>query len=91
MRDSRGVGRGGRVRRGGPARRYSAHARLLTVREITDAYGIPRGTVSSWVARGHLKPFARQGGRTRLYRESDVLACERDRARTCGSERSAAP
>lgn len=59
-------------------RRGRAHRRLLRWDEIETTHGIPRGTLKSWVSRGHISARARQG-RTHLYLEADVLRCQRDR------------
>ncbi len=58
-----------------------AHGRLLRWDEIERDHGIPRGTLKSWVRRGHLTYFAK-AGRTHLYLEADVLRCQAAREET---------
>lgn len=55
-----------------------AHGRLLRWDEIEQEHGIPRGTLKSWVRRGHLTHLATQG-RTHLFLEADVLRCQAER------------
>lgn len=62
-----------------------AHGRLLRWDEIERDHGIPRGTLKSWVSRGHLRRFATEG-RSHLYLEADVLRCWAKRDQETGDE-----
>ena len=64
-----------------------AHGRLLRWDEIERDHGIPRGTLKSWVRRGHIAHFA-TAGRTHLYLEADVLRCQSEREQETGDETS---
>lgn len=63
---------------------------LITTNEAAAACGVGKSTISTWVARGHLKAWGLDEHNRPLYRLGDVLVVARDtRQRAVGHNRIA--